>query len=225
MIIRIRSQSLSTRFLPYVWPTFIIWGLDRVLRLSRILYIRYIVVSKAKTSEARIKILSSDSLMITLPIRSTALFGWREGQFAYILVPKLARYPFEAHPFTIASISKPLPAVPQANRADSSEWENEGEDVELKLIVRVREGFTRRLHSYASKAPSPADVRLSILVDGPYGYPPNVNVNQTVILIAGQLFSRLRKTYFYSHTLLGGSGVTYTLALFLDIARYFALII
>lgn len=145
-------------------------------------------MSRAAAAEACIKVLSSDSLSVTVSIRRSALFGWRAGQFVYLLVPKLSRYPFEAHPFTIATISPPLPPLTEAGAEDASACENEKEGVvKLKLIVRVREGFTRRLHSYASRAPSAADIRLSTLIDGPYGYPPNVHVNPTVILIAGEI--------------------------------------
>lgn len=183
------NGTVTCRFLPYVWPTFIVWGLDRILRLSRIVYIRYHAMSRATAAEVCIKVLSSDSLSVTIPIRRSALFGWRAGQFVYLLVPKLSRYPFEAHPFTIATISPPLPPLAEAGTEEASACENEKDGVlELKLIVRVREGFTRRLHSYATRAPSPSDIRLSTLIDGPYGYPPNVHVNPTVIFIAGESF-------------------------------------
>jgi ferric-chelate reductase len=66
----------------------------------------------------------------------------------------------------------------------------------LVFIIRAMDGFTRHLYNYAVTHPSKP---VTVLVDGPYGRPPPVNSFSSVILLAG------------------GSGVSYTLSLLLDI--------
>lgn len=66
----------------------------------------------------------------------------------------------------------------------------------LVFIIRAMNGFTRHLYDYAVSNPGkPA----AVLVDGPYGRPPSVNTFSSVVLLAG------------------GSGVSFTLPLLLDI--------
>lgn len=67
---------------------------------------------------------------------------------------------------------------------------------DLVFYIRAMDGFTRKLHDYAAINHAKSVVAL---VDGPYGAPPPVNTFNTVILIAG------------------GSGVSFTLPLLLDI--------
>ena len=66
----------------------------------------------------------------------------------------------------------------------------------LVFIVRGMNGFTRHLCDYAASYPGKP---VTVLVDGPYGRPPPVNTYSTVVLLAG------------------GSGVSFTLPLLLDI--------
>ncbi|EJD06301.1 uncharacterized protein FOMMEDRAFT_138344 [Fomitiporia mediterranea MF3/22] len=185
------------KFLPYVWSACIIWGLDRFLRLVRVLRIRYLN-SKCKGSHAQatIKALSSDTVAVSMrivqPSCSLFKFGWRPGQSAYLTVPAVTPWSWgvsiEAHPFTIASIDETV-------ERDGGEED----ELEMKFIIRVRDGFTRRLHGFAVSAGGSCAV--SAFVDGPYGDPPNVYFYPNVVLVAG------------------GSGVSFTLPLLLDLVR------
>jgi len=69
-------------------------------------------------------------------------------------------------------------------------------DSMLVFLLRVQSGFTQKLLKAAS-----SDKKYKAFLNGPYGSPPLLVGYQTVILIAG------------------GSGVTFTLPLFLDILR------
>ncbi|KAJ8523513.1 hypothetical protein ONZ45_g36 [Pleurotus djamor] len=69
-------------------------------------------------------------------------------------------------------------------------------DNEAVFLIRGRGGFTRRLKKHAMEASSEP---VPVYVDGPYGCPPNLHEYSTCILIAG------------------GSGISYTLGLFLDL--------
>ncbi|KAH8113680.1 ferric reductase NAD binding domain-containing protein [Phellopilus nigrolimitatus] len=185
----------------YVWPAFTLWGLDRTLRFARVVRNRFLSSrsNPASTSHtparAKLEILSPDALRVSLRMADVgiALGGlrWSAGQTAYLSIPAVSRIPFEAHPFTIASVDAPLPP--------SAKSIVEKEEREVKFIIRARRGFTRRLHEYALRAGGVCST--SAYVDGPYGYPPDVNAYPRVVLVAG------------------GSGVSFTLPLLLEVAR------
>ncbi|KAI0774396.1 ferric reductase NAD binding domain-containing protein [Fomes fomentarius] len=86
-----------------------------------------------------------------------------------------------------------IASVPRA--LDGSDGHSEKEIV---FLVRGRSGFTGRLREYAARN---GTCRVPAFVDGPYGCPPDLKNYSTCILIAG------------------GSGVSYTLPLLLDIVH------
>ena len=70
---------------------------------------------------------------------------------------------------------------------------------ELVFLIRAQGGFTARLRELATRKGAPSSV--PAYIDGPYGNPPDLKGFSTCVLIAG------------------GSGISYTLPLFLDIVR------
>ncbi|KAG1724741.1 ferric reductase NAD binding domain-containing protein, partial [Suillus lakei] len=68
---------------------------------------------------------------------------------------------------------------------------------ELVFFINVRQGFTARLKDAASTGD-----KVKIFVDGPYGSSPNLGSYDTSVLVAG------------------GSGVSYTLPVLLDIIEH-----
>lgn len=153
----------------YVWPSFLVWGLDRVLRLARILFANR--PWRARASSATLERVSADCVRVTLarPLR------WRPGQSAFLIMPAVSRLPFESHPFTIAGIDADMAELDAPAQADAAR--------KLVFIIRAREGFTQRLMQYAESAAP--DARFSAYVDGPYGSPPDLGSYSTVVLIAG----------------------------------------
>ena len=99
---------------------------------------------------------------------------WRAGQCAYLIMPTVSASPLEAHPFTIAGIPTIL--------SDSAE--ERAARPTLKFVIRVREGFTKRLRDYAKRRSGGCTV--TAFVDGPYGIPPDLRLKDTVVLIAGK---------------------------------------
>ncbi|KAG5648690.1 hypothetical protein DXG03_000036 [Asterophora parasitica] len=164
----------------YIWPALMIWALDRVLRLARMLYNNRVWTrSNPEHSVATVELVADDTVRLTFRRR----FTWTPGQHAYVTIPSISNLPTESHPFSIASIPE--------HRAGFDE-----EDV--VFLIRGRAGFTQRLRHHAIKnglGTVPA------LLDGPYGYPPDLRPFSTCILIAG------------------GSGVSYTLPLLLNLIR------
>lgn len=164
----------------YVWPCFLVWGLDRTLRLSRAVYLKY-WQSRATEHTALVEILSSDSIRLTVTFPSTSAVGWTPAQNAYVTIPAVSPlFPLEAHPFTIATIDSPVP-IPSPSSLNPAK-----EEKVMKFIIRSRKGFTRRLYEYASQKGVNGVCRVSAWVDGPYGPASHVHGYPTVILIAGE---------------------------------------
>ncbi|POR33260.1 Ferric/cupric reductase transmembrane component 7 [Tolypocladium paradoxum] len=90
-------------------------------------------------------------------------FKWRAGQHIYLWVPRLG--PLEAHPYTIAC----------AHRVRGTCCCNS-----IQLIVRAHGGFSKRIHTHASRHP---EKTLTGFVSGPYGAPPRWDIYETLVLI------------------------------------------
>lgn len=170
------------RFGTYIWPALLVWGLDRFLRVSRLIWNNRVWRSKSEDSKATVELLSHDTVRLTLRRR----ISWKAGQHAYVILPSVSNLPTEAHPFTIASIP---------NNVDGTDGHVEKDVV---FLIRGRTGFTKRLRDHAmQKAAGP----VSAYIDGPYGCPPDLKTFSTCVLIAG------------------GSGVSYTLPLLMDLVQ------
>ncbi|CDO76209.1 hypothetical protein BN946_scf184819.g9 [Trametes cinnabarina] len=187
----------------YVWPCFIIWGLDRAIRLGRLIYYNHLYfgfASAARRMDASVELLSPH--MVRLRLKRPPHFRWTPGQTAFLAMPTVSRLIVESHPFTIASVDSRYslgdgPGAHDEERdALDKDVENEATSFwnELVFLIHVREGYTRRLAKAATKGEP-----VKVLVDGPYGFSPNLDCDDTVVLVAG------------------GSGVSYTLATFLGV--------
>ncbi|RFU76652.1 ferric reductase metalloreductase [Trichoderma arundinaceum] len=90
-------------------------------------------------------------------------FDWAAGQHIYLWIPRLG--PLEAHPYTIACARK-LEGTCCCNS--------------IQLILRKHKGFSKRIHSYASKNP---EATLTGFLSGPYGAPPRWDIYESMVLI------------------------------------------
>lgn len=156
------TQLANFRFSYYIWPTWVVWGFERLFRLAR--YLTLNVFLRPSHSKARLSLISSDSLRLTLTRRIP--LGWMPGQHVFLAFPTVSNVPLESHPFTIANIPK----------------EGEGEQ-ELVFIIRGREGLTKRL---VERAAEKDGVKIPVFLDGPYGNPTNLRPHTTCVLIAGK---------------------------------------
>ncbi|KAJ7153834.1 ferric reductase NAD binding domain-containing protein [Mycena filopes] len=194
----------------YVWPSFVIWGLDRLLRYLRIFvanggYLHLLFHKKNSNMSdaplhAHVTVVSPHLLRVSvrgLPAR----VRWAPGQVAFLALPAVSRTPWEAHPFTIANVD-PARFASSKSGSDSKngETQRKGETKELTFLVRVRGGFTRRLLD-TTTAKGAVESGFAALIDGPYCAPPSMTGFATVVLFAG------------------GSGVSFTLPLLLDLIR------
>ncbi|KAF7337128.1 Ferric/cupric reductase transmembrane component 1 [Mycena venus] len=212
----------------FVWPSFVLWGVDRLLRLLRIFvvnggYLNLLRVGKSATPlEACVDVISAHLLRVTVCVPDRV--SWAPGQVAYLSIPAISRTPWEAHPFSISSIDPGSGASSGAktsqntsgtsSRDEKTQESESGEDAKtlvlpmttsryskrkhLVFLIRVRGGFTKRLLTSAKNSESRT---FKVYVDGPYGSPPPMTGFGTVLLFSG------------------GSGVSFTLPLLLDLIR------
>ncbi|EED82571.1 hypothetical iron reductase [Postia placenta Mad-698-R] len=188
----------------YIWPSFLIWALDRFIRVMRVIVFNYRYFwfgGKRDSLDATVELLSPH--FVRLRLARPPHFHWSPGQTAYIVMPGVSRLPTEAHPFTIASVETPAAELADASTdlekekaKTKSEFSCEPYWRELVFLVNVRGGFTKRLAERAQKGE-----KVKVLVDGPYGLTPNLKDDDEVVLVAG------------------GSGVTYTLSTFLGVVN------
>ncbi|KAJ7082379.1 ferric reductase like transmembrane component-domain-containing protein [Mycena belliarum] len=210
-------HTTDTNETQYIWPSFIIWGLDRFVRFVRIFLVNggYLNLLGKKTQahplNAQVDIISPSLLRMRLFLPDR--FSWRPGQVAYLSVPCVSSTPWQAHPFSIASID--AGSGGSASRAESTASSEDekcasaggdalavptpGHAKELVFFLRVHKGFTKRLLDAATTSGGTAT--FPVYVDGPYGSPPSARGFGTVLLVAG------------------GSGMAFTLPLLLDLIR------
>ena len=172
----------------YVWPSFLIWGLDRFIRVARVVYYNHLYFgfnSKADRLDASVELLSPH--FVRLHISRPPHFNWTPGQTAFLIMPSVSGNPLEAHPFTIASVDShyELTGIKTPVATDVEKTNSDTLDVapywkELVFLINVREGFTKRLAAAARKGK-----QVKVLVDGPYGFSPNLKTDDTVVLVAG----------------------------------------
>ncbi|ESK92511.1 putative iron reductase [Moniliophthora roreri MCA 2997] len=195
------SHTAQFHFQKYVLPCLLIWGLDRFIRGIRLVLFNYSYFSfssSTRTSlDANVELLSPDCVRLTL--KRPPHFHWSAGQTAYLIMPTVSTLPFEAHPFTIASIDFTV-GTATTEEGDSPPATPTGEKKaagpsfckELIFLINPRGGVTKRLAEAAEK-----EVTIKTYIDGPYGHSPDLSSYDTSVFVAG------------------GSGVSYTLPMFL----------
>ncbi|KDQ51857.1 hypothetical protein JAAARDRAFT_198731 [Jaapia argillacea MUCL 33604] len=191
----------------YIWPSFLIWGLDRFVRMLRMAF--FALSSKfllsSTSAESSVSLLSPHLIRLQIPRPSG--FHWSPGQSAYLVLPGISTLPFEAHPFSIASTDDSCytPKVRSGSGGDDNGDEKKVQNVDglngefvgkLVFLINGRQGLTKRLLDVAREG---GEVKVKVLVDGPYGNSPDLRDYETIVLVAG------------------GSGVANCLPLFLDV--------
>ncbi|VDC02562.1 unnamed protein product [Peniophora sp. CBMAI 1063] len=165
----------------YVWPVWVVWGFERIVRGFRYLVINFILAPRSSTpSSAALSLITPDTLCVTLTRRMP--LGWKPGQHAFLAFPRISSFPLESHPFSIANIPK----------------RGSGSEQELMFMIRARDGVTGRMLRAAAARPNG---QVSVQIDAPYGMPTDLAPYRTSVLVAG------------------GTGVSYTLPLLLDVIQ------
>ena len=189
--------TFISRVTYWFWVSFLIWGLDRLLRVVRVVVFNHSYFGFRKgsgTMDASVELISPR--FVRLRLRRPPHFSWSPGQTAYLIMPGVSTTPFEAHPFTIASVDTVrdgthgdiMPITKEGTFGESEPYWKE-----LVFFINVRNGFTKNLCDVAEKGG-----KVKVFIDGPYGKPPDLTDYDTSVLIAG------------------GSGVSFALPLLLD---------
>ncbi|KAG1894697.1 ferric reductase NAD binding domain-containing protein [Suillus fuscotomentosus] len=184
----------------WIWPSFVFWALDRFIRVVRLVVFNHSYFgfkSGSGTMDATTEMLSAD--VVRLRLRRPAHFHWSPGQTAYLIMPSVSTLPFEAHPFTIASFDSSLLSTPQTeDQSGNDETQVLGSSApfwkELVFLINVHGGFTKKLKEVADTKGI-----VKVFVDGPYGPSPDLGSYDTCVFVAG------------------GSGISYTLPVFLSV--------
>lgn len=115
--------------------------------------------------QAQIRAVGEDTTVVTI---KDVHFSWKAGQHLYLWMPRVGLT--DHHPYTIASAH----ILPDTCICNS-----------IQLIVRKHNGFSRRLHSYATtlQASGKKDT-VTAFVTGPYGLPPRWDIYETLVLIS-----------------------------------------
>jgi predicted ferric reductase len=171
----------------FIWPCLVIWILDRVLRVGRILaFNRRFWNTKAFVSYDP----SSNLVRMDVDGSKTWLMP-QPGTYYYIHVLDDPLFAHQNHPFTLAYTSadtSPSPSThrPQPQRSSSTEsstlltpWSTPNST--LTFLIRPYAGFTSRLHSHALLHPT----TLHILIDGPYGTSLPLHLHANILFIVG----------------------------------------
>ncbi|KAJ9098104.1 hypothetical protein QFC21_004433 [Naganishia friedmannii] len=152
-----------------------VWAFDRVARLVRMFVLNRLWVFPSRRvaqglAPTTVDILDQDTVRVTC-YRDD--LKWSAGQHLYLMMPSISTIPFEAHPFTIQGT--PVTEGPEAGK--------------VSLLIRVRDGFTKRLLAKGHDS-----TKTAAYMEGPYGGSVDLRHNDTVVVVVG------------------GSGVTYGLA-------------
>ncbi|KAG8221425.1 hypothetical protein J3R82DRAFT_1613 [Butyriboletus roseoflavus] len=176
----------------WIWPCYMFWGLDRLMRVARVVVCNHLYCGfsrRASLQDATTELLCDE--FVRLRVRRPPHFQWSPGQTAYLIMPSVSTFPLEAHPFSISTIDSAL--FYPGTRDEYSARNGPADWKELVFLINVRGGFTKRLRDFAAQ-----NQTVKLFIDGPYGSAPDMGVYDTSIFIAG------------------GSGITYTLPLFLN---------
>jgi predicted ferric reductase len=183
----------------FIYPCILIWLLDRVLRITRILTFnpRFWNTPATATYDP-----ASHLVTLRVPCNKSWLAP-KPGTYYYIHVLDSPLYAHQSHPFTLAYLTtdidrpelhlplSPLSSRPSTHRTDSSSssesdallasTSSPSTPPSLVFLIRPYNGFTSRLaHRAASHKTS-----LRVLLEGPYGHTVPLPTFPTVIFIVG----------------------------------------
>lgn len=184
----------------WIYPGIGLWAADRLFRILRLTILNKLwTVIPSPTaanlpSTATLTLLTPSTLKVSFQTPSSQL-NWSAGQHFYVVMPGMARMPWEAHPFTAATV--PL-------RNPHGEDKETGE---LTFIVRVRDGFTKRMKNRVDKerkalglaVDEECKIEVKAAVEGPYGQVRKLDLYDGVLIVAGKLTYQQRNSEIIAH--------------------------
>ena len=162
-----------------------IWFYDRICRAFHLLY-RNVSYRHGLTT-VTVEALPGEACRLTFEIRRP----WTDvsGRHVYAYLPSVSLW--QSHPFSIAwSETRPTPYLSLENdKLPSSSFDldlpaSSRTTTSISLLISKRTGMTSRLYDRASASPT-GIIKITGLVEGPYGTQPSLDSYGTVILVAG----------------------------------------
>lgn len=168
----------------WIYPGIGLWAADRLFRILRLVILNklWTVIPTPTASNlpstATLTLLTPSTLKVSFQTPA-AVLQWTAGQHFYVVMPGMARLPWEAHPFTAAT-------VPGGKGGSESG--------ELTFIVRVRDGFTKRMKERVDKerkaqglgVEAECKIEVKAAVEGPYGQARPLDLYDGVLIVAGE---------------------------------------
>ncbi|KAK8153757.1 ferric reductase like transmembrane component-domain-containing protein [Phyllosticta citrichinensis] len=167
----------------YLWATLAVWLASWLTRLFFFHRATNLRSDWFEGAPATVKLLPAH--LVRVEVQQPPNFAFKPAQHCFLRFHHLA--PFDHHPFTIASSPPPSPPQPRGEH-DS---EKGPADAPLVFLVKVRDGFTRRLAARCEMSAVDHDapvLHTSVCLDGPYGgfpYPRLENRYDALLLVAG----------------------------------------
>lgn len=184
----------------WIYPGIGLWAAERIFRALRLILLNKLWVQVPSPtannipSRATLTLLTPSTLMVSFPAPMPQL-KWKAGQHFYVVMPAMSRLPWEAHPFTATTV----PARPEFGATSG----------ELTFIVRVRDGFTKRMKDAVDAerkarglgVEEHVKIEVPAAVEGPYATVDSKKGFDGVLILAG------------------GSGISYALSHLLQVIR------
>lgn len=134
---------------------------------------------------------SPDTGMIRLQVpRSSVAKQQTPGKYYFLYFGGMRFY--EAHPFSLAGTSASVPqlALPQDFNHEKSArstaiMDRPADSPFLTFMIRPRTGLTKSLRDSITKKAVSGQVRLRVVLEGPYGTPANLDGFKNILFIAG----------------------------------------
>ncbi|KAF1348053.1 ferric reductase like transmembrane component-domain-containing protein [Delphinella strobiligena] len=189
--------------LPYIKLVFGLWGAEWFLRFIRLSY--YNMSIKTGLTKVTIEALPAEACRVTFELARPWTFI--PGSHVHAYLPAISQW--GSHPFSVAwaetkSRSAPLeiemeklptwnkhqsmighpPKPPVTTIARESDGANSSTVTHVSLIIRAREGMTRKLFEKASASPT-GQITMKGAIEGPYGGHESLSSFGTVVLFAG----------------------------------------
>lgn len=170
----------------YLWPVVIVWLLDRIARLIKLLLCNlYLQKNGAQMLSSKGTVFydkTTNLIRLQVTLGAAKLLP-KAGQFYYIYQP-LAWRGYESHPFTAASWARAPSDQKDFLHEDIHSSASRVAQHELVFWIRPFSGWTRRLKAECLRSEN-LKVESTFLIEGPYGKAVSLHAYENVVLIAG----------------------------------------
>ncbi|KAI9783363.1 MAG: hypothetical protein M1839_003897 [Geoglossum umbratile] len=168
--------------LPCIWAIALLWALDRIIRLGRILYRN---VARSGSTTVSVQALPGEACRVTLDMPRPWTF--KPGSHVYLYLPSIAFW--QSHPFSVAW-GEDIPAPSQDE--ENEKLPSNVHDLQLpaksratiSLVIHKRTGMTAKLYDRAKISPN-GSFKVRGFAEGPYGGHESLHSYGTVLMFAG----------------------------------------